>query len=62
MKNIEDNYVSLKEAADYLQFHYMTMNRWANEGKIKVIKVGGSWKIKRSWLDDILRNGVKWTC
>ena len=43
--------LSLQEAADILDVHYMTAYRYVRLGLLTAIKVGGTWRVKRDDLD-----------
>ncbi|TYB50268.1 helix-turn-helix domain-containing protein [Nonomuraea sp. PA05] len=44
-----------QEAADFLQVHFQTVTRWANEGKLNPIRVdGGHRRYKESELKAVM--------
>lgn len=43
--------LSLQDAADILDVHYMTAYRYVRLGLLNATKVGGTWRVKRSDLD-----------
>lgn len=36
---------SLKEVAEILKIHYVTVFRFVQQGKIKAVKIGGIWRV-----------------
>lgn len=36
---------TLKEVANMLKIHYVTAFRFAQQGKIKAVKIGGIWRV-----------------
>ncbi len=53
---MDDEIFTLKEVAEYLKLAEKTTYRLAAAGKIPGFKVGGSWRFKKSeleqWMDD----------
>lgn len=51
-----DNIMTIKEVAEYLKIREKTAYRLVAEGKIPGVKVGGSWRFRRSeietWIDE----------
>lgn len=43
---------TLKELADELDVHYVTVLAWKKKGYIRVIRIGGTYKVPR---DEVLR-------
>ena len=48
----ERDVVTLREAAQYLNCHASTLYRMVNEGDIPGFRLGGSWRFRRSELDE----------
>ena len=46
-----DKIMNIKEVAEYLKLHHLTVYRLAQKGKIPFSKVGRSWRIKKDMLD-----------
>jgi excisionase family DNA binding protein len=46
-----DQVLSLQDAADALDVHYMTAYRYVRLGLLPATKVGGTWRVRRSDLD-----------
>jgi MerR family transcriptional regulator, light-induced transcriptional regulator len=44
--------LTLQDAADELGVHYMTAYRYVRLGQLSATKVGGSWRVQRTDLDD----------
>lgn len=44
---------SLKEVAEILKIHYVTVFRFVQQGKIKAVKVGGQWRVTEEELERI---------
>ena len=52
-KRIEDNYISLEEAANYLNIKPVTLRKWIKQNKdLPAHQIGRLWKFKRSELDE----------
>ena len=53
---MQTDIMTIREVADYLKLTEKTAYRLVAEGKIPGIKVGGSWRFKRSeierWIDE----------
>ena len=58
MNAVNDNYISIEEAADYLGIKAVTLRTWI---KIKLDlpahKIGKQWKFKKSELDEWVKSG-----
>ncbi|OIO02620.1 hypothetical protein COY52_02890 [Candidatus Desantisbacteria bacterium CG_4_10_14_0_8_um_filter_48_22] len=46
-----DKIMNIKEVAEYLKLHHLTVYRLAQKGKIPFSKIGRSWRIKKDMLD-----------
>jgi excisionase family DNA binding protein len=46
---------TLQEAADWLQMHYMTLQRMVKKGDLPAIKIAGRWKITREALEGLFK-------
>ena len=48
--------MTVKEIAEYLGVHPMTIYKYVQEGKIPAFKIGASWRIRRDsikkWMDE----------
>ncbi|RZD21557.1 helix-turn-helix domain-containing protein [Pseudoalteromonas sp. MEBiC 03485] len=53
---MSDEILTLKELAEYLKLTEKTAYRLAAEGKLPGFKVGGSWRFKRTDLDQWIEN------
>ncbi len=47
----EDTLLNVKQVAAYLQLKESTIYSWAQDGKIPAIKIGRTWRFRRSDLD-----------
>jgi excisionase family DNA binding protein len=59
MKNIlEDNYISIEEAAIYLGIKAVTLRTWIkSKANLPAHKIGKQWKFKKSELDEWVKSG-----
>ena len=48
------NILTTKELANYLKLTEVTVNKYANEGKIPGIKVGSRWRFDKCQIDEQL--------
>ena len=59
----QDMLLNVKQVAQYLQLKQSTIYSWAQEGKIPAIKIGRTWRFRRSdldvWLEQHLKGEVK---
>jgi excisionase family DNA binding protein len=53
--NRVDDYLSKEELGAYVQVHPLTLYRLAKAGKVKAVKVGGQWRFKKAWVDDMMQ-------
>jgi len=48
--------MTVKEIADYLDVHPMTIYKYVQDGKIPAFKIGASWRIRkdsiRKWMEE----------
>jgi len=51
---IMERLMTVKEVAKYLKLNHMTVYRYAQKRKIPAVKIGGSWRFKKSLLDEWL--------
>ena len=51
-----DEILTLKEVAEYLGVHEMTVYKLIKSSKIPAIKLGGQWRFKRDVLDHWLES------
>jgi len=47
--------LTTKELAEYLKLTKVTIYKYANEGKIPGIKVGGRWRFNKDQINKLLR-------
>jgi len=54
MDQLQDKWIGLDEAADYLEIKPVTLRKWIKEGKdVPTYKIGRLWKFKCSELDEM---------
>lgn len=57
-KNLNDNYISIDEAAEYLGIKTVTLRNWIKKDEhIPAHKIGKLWKFKKSELDLWVNSG-----
>lgn len=55
---IEDNYISLEDAAAYLNIKPVTLRKWIKTKEdIPAHQIGRLWKFKKSELDEWVKSG-----
>ncbi len=52
-----DELLEVPEIARYLKVSDVTVYRWCKQGRLPALKVGHSWRVRRSALDDFLERG-----
>ena len=52
--SIQDRYYDVNEAAEYLHVCTNTVYRACECGRMKALKFGRNWRIKREWMDNFL--------
>ena len=55
----QDILLNVKQVAQYLQLKESTIYSWAQDGKIPAIKIGRTWRFRRSDLDTWLERHLK---
>ena len=64
MNQIQDKWIGLDEAAEYLGIKPVTLRKWIKEEKeVPAHKIGRLWKFKCSELDDWVKSGksiIEW--
>ncbi len=50
----KEQIMTLREVAQYLGLHVMTVYKLTREGRVPAAKIGGQWRFKRDVLDDWL--------
>lgn len=57
-KALDDNYISIDEAAEYLGIKTVTLRNWIKKNDdLPAHRVGKLWKFKRSELDEWISSG-----
>ena len=54
---LDDKYISIEEAADYLGIKVVTLSGWIKKKDIPAHRVGKLWKFKCSELDEWINSG-----
>ena len=55
----DERLMNVKQVADYLQLKESTIYSWAQDGKVPAIKIGRTWRFRRSDLDQWLERHLK---
>ena len=50
----KEEIMTLREVAQYLGLHIMTVYKLTREGRVPAAKIGGQWRFKRDVLEDWL--------
>jgi len=58
---LETDILTIKEVSEYLKLAEKTTYRLAAEGKIPAFKVGGSWRFRKSEIDNWIESQKKAT-
>ena len=58
MKN-QSQYISLQEATKYCSYSQEYLSLRARQGKLKAVKIGRNWVIKKEWLKEYLKRNEK---
>jgi excisionase family DNA binding protein len=53
----KDELLGVPEIARYLKVSEVTVYRWCKQGKLPCLKLGHSWRVRRSALEDFLERG-----
>lgn len=57
-KGTEDNYISLEDAAEYLNVKPVTLRKWIRQkDNLPAHQIGKLWKFKKSELDEWVNSG-----
>lgn len=56
MHEITSNFLSIKEVAQYLGFHDMTIYRLIKEKKLEAYKIAGNWRVSKDKLKLYIEN------
>jgi len=51
--------MTTKEIAKYLRLHEITICKYASEGKIPAIRIGGVWRFNKETIDKWISSGGK---
>ena len=57
MDMLNDNWISIVDAASYLGVKVVTLRKWIKENKIPAHKIGKLWKFKKTELDEWVESG-----
>lgn len=53
---MDNDIMTMKEVADYLKLNEKTAYRLTSEGKLPAFKVGGSWRFRKSEIDQWIKD------
>ena len=53
-RSSKESIMTLREVAQYLGLHVMTVYKLTREGRVPAAKIGGQWRFKRDVLDEWL--------
>ena len=56
---MDSDIITIKEVCEYLKLNEKTAYRLASEKKIPGFKVGGSWRFRKSEIDEWIKNQEK---
>ena len=57
-ERIDDNYISLEDAAEYLNIKPVTLRKWIRQKEdLPAPQIGKLWKFKKSELDEWVNSG-----
>ena len=54
---LNENYISIEEAATFLDIKPVTLRKWIKEKNLPAHKIGKQWKFKRSELEEWVKSG-----
>lgn len=54
---MDEKLLTIKEAAEYLRISEVTLKRHLYSGKLKGLKAGRQWRIRKSDIEEYLRRG-----
>jgi excisionase family DNA binding protein len=54
---INENYISIEDAAMFLNIKSVTLRKWIKDKNIPAHKIGKQWKFKRSELEEWVKSG-----
>jgi excisionase family DNA binding protein len=57
----KDELLEVPQIARYLRVSDVTVYRWCREGQLPCLKLGHSWRVRRSALEDFLARGERST-
>lgn len=58
-KMLNETLLNVKQVADFLQLKESTIYSWAQDAKIPAIKIGRTWRFRRSDLDQWLERHLR---
>ena len=56
-ERIEDKWIGLEEAAEYMDVTKDTVRNWIKKTDIPAHKIGKLWKLKKSEIDEWIKSG-----
>ena len=57
MEHIQDGWIGIEQAAQYLDVNKDTIRNWIKKTNIPAHRVGKLWKFKKSELDEWIKSG-----
>ena len=54
---LNENYISIDDAAEYLNIKAVTLRKWIKDQNVPAHKIGKQWKFKRSELEEWVKSG-----
>jgi len=54
---INENYISIEDAALFLNIKPVTLRKWIKEKNVPAYKIGKQWKFKQSELEEWVKSG-----
>ena len=54
---LNENYISIDDAAEYLNIKAVTLRKWIKDKNVPAHKIGKQWKFKRSELEEWVKSG-----
>ena len=57
-RELDDEYLTVKEIADRLKLNQQTLRNWIDDGKLPAVRIGRRVRVRRVDLDRVLAQGV----
>ena len=59
LSNMNNELLSIEDAAQHLGVNPVTVQRWCRDDALPSLSIGGSWRIRRSVLEELLEQGKR---